>query len=154
MVDFRLRPAAEEDYDFLYRLHRATMKDIVAQTWGWDEAWQQEHFRQHFDPAEPQIITLRGLDVGALSVVEHKGDVFLQLIQVLPEYQRRGIGTSVIQSVLRQAHRKGKPVVLRVIKANRARRLHDGRDRNAFPDARRATGPGLRNRPPTFHTVG
>ena len=124
-ADVGLRPATMQDYNFLYDLHRATMKDIVAQTWGWDDARQEQHFRQRFDPAARQIITFRGLDIGVLSVVERETDVFLQVIQVLPDYQRQGVGTSVIQSVLREAHRKGKPVALQVIKANRARRLYE-----------------------------
>ena len=119
-----LRPATMRDYSFLYDLHRTTMKDIIAQTWGWDHARQEQHFRQHFDPALRQIITFRGIDIGVLSVVERAKDVFLQVIEILPEYQRQGVGTSIIQSVLRQAHGKGKPVVLQVIKANRARRLY------------------------------
>lgn len=100
------------------------MKDIIAQTWGWDDARQEQHFRKHFDPALRQIITFRGVDIGVLSVVECETDVFLQLIEILPQCQGQGIGTSVIQSVLRRAHCKGKPVALQVIKANRARRLY------------------------------
>ena len=123
-ADTGLRPATMQDYNFLYDLHRATMKDVIAQTWGWDDARQEQHSRQHFDPALRQIITFRGLDIGVLSVMERETDVLLQVIEIQPECQGQGIGTSVIQSVLRRAHRKAKPVVLQVIKANRARRLY------------------------------
>ncbi len=40
MADYSLRPATVKDYTFLRSLHVATMKDYVAQTWGWDEAFQ------------------------------------------------------------------------------------------------------------------
>ena len=63
-----LRLGTSEDSDFLYDLHRAAMQQYVAQTWGWDEAWQWNYFQQHFNPAECQIITFEGKDVGVLSV--------------------------------------------------------------------------------------
>ena len=55
-----LRLGTSEDSDFVYYLHRAAMQQYVAQTWGWDEAWQWNYFQQHFNPAECQIITFEG----------------------------------------------------------------------------------------------
>jgi ribosomal protein S18 acetylase RimI-like enzyme len=120
-----LRTARAEDYDFLYRLRRAAMKDYVARTWGWDENWQEEHFRRQFDPSVNQIITSQGRDVGVLSVSESDAEVFLRYIEVLPEFQRRGIGTIIIRAILEGAERKGKSVVLRVLKVNPARSLYE-----------------------------
>jgi len=126
MADPTLRPAVPEDFDFLYDLRRATMKDYVVQTWGkWDEEWQRSHFREHFNPAVCRIITFQGQDVGVLSLVEREGEVFLGNIEVSPDYQGKGIGTFVIRSVLKEAHRKGKPVALQVLKVNPARRLYE-----------------------------
>ena len=90
----QLRPARAADVDFLYRLHKAAMQDYVAQTWGWDEAWQQQYFYQHFDPSVCQIIVAAGYDVGVLSVVRQAEVVYLRNVAVLPPYQGRGIGTS------------------------------------------------------------
>jgi len=44
----KFRVAKSEDYDFLYALHCKTMRDYIEATWGWDEVWQQNHFKQHF----------------------------------------------------------------------------------------------------------
>ncbi len=42
-MNVSLRPAVPEDFDFLYGLNRATMKEYVVETWGqWDEPWQEE----------------------------------------------------------------------------------------------------------------
>ena len=43
----RFRPATENDTDFLYALHVATMKDYVDKTWGWDDAFQETVFRKN-----------------------------------------------------------------------------------------------------------
>ncbi len=44
---YSLRPATDDDYEFLYQLHAATIKPAVEATWGWDEVCQQERFRSH-----------------------------------------------------------------------------------------------------------
>jgi ribosomal protein S18 acetylase RimI-like enzyme len=122
--EISLRPATAEDSDFLYDLHRAAMQHYVAQTWGWDEAWQRNNFRQHFNPAECQVITYQGRACGFVSVLERETEVFLKFIEVLPEYQNHGIGTAVIKSILEEAHRSGQPVGLQVLKVNPARALY------------------------------
>ena len=47
---YTLRPATAEDYAFLYDLHVATMKEYVAQTWGWDDAVQQRDVPRKLHP--------------------------------------------------------------------------------------------------------
>ena len=126
MHSITLRPATWEDADFLYHLHRASLKEYVEQTYGkWDDEWQRQHFRQHLNPDACQVIVSEGQDVGVVCQVEREEEVFLSILKVLPEYQGRGIGTSIIQSVLREAHRKGMPVALQVLKVNPARRLYE-----------------------------
>jgi ribosomal protein S18 acetylase RimI-like enzyme len=120
----QLRPARAADVDFLYRLHQAAMQNYVSQTWGWDEAWQQQHFYQHFEPSVCQIIVAEGHDVGVLSVARHAEVVYLRNIAVLPTYQGRGIGTHLITALLDEAHSGGKRLVLQVLKVNRARHLY------------------------------
>ena len=120
----QLRSARAADVDFLYRLHKAAMQNYVAQTWGWDEAWQQQHFHQHFDPSGCQIIVAEGHDVGVLSVVRHAEVVYLRHIAVLPTFQGRGIGTHLITALLDEAQSCGKRLALQVLKVNRARHLY------------------------------
>lgn len=120
-----LRVATPEDYGFLFQLQRSTMKDYVQQTWGWDETWQQEYFQQHFNPASCQIINSRGEDIGVLSVESGSEEILLHNIQLIPEYQGKGIGTSLINSILEEARQSGRQVALQVLKVNPARRLYE-----------------------------
>ena len=101
------------------------MQHYVAQTWGWDEAWQRNTFQQHFNPAECQIIAYQGRACGVVSVLERETEVFLKFIEVLPDYQNQGIGTAVIKSILEEAQHSGKPVSLQVLKVNPARSLYE-----------------------------
>lgn len=46
-------------------------------------------------------------------------------IYILPEYQGRGLGTEVIDEVIKQARKRRQPVSLQVLKVNPARRLYE-----------------------------
>lgn len=119
------RPAMEEDYDFLYALHRATMKEYVNKTWGWDEAAQETMFRKNYVPSGIQIITLAGTDIGMLSLQGSEEDIFLQVIEIQPTHQRQGLGATIIHKIIAEAAHQKKPVRLRVLKVNPAKGLYD-----------------------------
>jgi len=125
-MNVALRAATTDDADFLYRLHRAAMQVYVAQTWGqWDEAWQAQHFRQHFGPLTCQIIVLHRQDIGVLCVVRRATEVFLGNLELLPTYQGQGIGTQLLKTLIDEAHQKRIPLTLQVLKVNPARRLYE-----------------------------
>jgi ribosomal protein S18 acetylase RimI-like enzyme len=125
LPDIDLRRATSDDYAFAYRVHRAAMRESVEQTYGWDETWQENYFRDHFDPAERRIIRYGRIDVGVFSVEDREDSLFLRLIAILPEYQHRGIGTNLIRRLQRRAKEDGVPVTLQVLKVNRARELYE-----------------------------
>jgi GNAT superfamily N-acetyltransferase len=125
-MNVTLRVATIDDADFLFRLHRAAMQTYMAQTWGaWDEGWQLQHFQQHFDPSACQIIIFHGQDVGVISIVRQETGMFLSNIELLPDYQGRGIGTYLIKTLLNEAHQKALVLTLRVLKVNPARQLYE-----------------------------
>lgn len=122
---YALRPATEADYDFLYALHVATMKEHVTAVWGWDEVAQQDMFRQRFDPALRQVIVVSGWDAGMLEVRWSETEVFIANVLIAPAFQRRGIGAAILRDILDEADARGLPVLLRVLHGNSARRLYE-----------------------------
>jgi ribosomal protein S18 acetylase RimI-like enzyme len=118
------RPAVENDFDFLYALHTATMKEYVNKTWG-DDAFQENMFRKNYVPSQIQVITLAGNDIGMISIEEMDEDMFLRVIEIHPIYQRQGLGTTIIQKIIDDAAHQKKPVRLQVLKVNPAKRLYD-----------------------------
>ncbi len=124
MPDYTLRQATDEDYDFLYRLHVAAMRHLVAQVWGWDDARQEQFFADHFDPAPARIVVVGGEDVGVVAVEWGAADAFVANIEILPDYQGCGLGTAIIRSVIVEAVARTLPVRLQVLKSNPARRLY------------------------------
>lgn len=113
------RPAAPTDWEFLYGLHRATMRAYVAATFGaWDETWQRADFRQHIPLAEMRILQWEGCDVGVVWLQNRAEEIFIALLEVDPRYQRRGIGSTVLRRMQTQAAQARKIVALRVLKVN------------------------------------
>lgn len=125
MSRVELRVAAQEDANFLYSLLKTTMQEYVTQIWGWDEHWQQKYFQENFEPGKERVVVLEGKDIGVISIEQREDEVFLSKIYILPEYQRQGIGTYLINAVLDRAFRSGLPVMLHVLKVNPAKKLYE-----------------------------
>lgn len=71
------------------------------------------------------VIVSEGERVGRLRVVRPARHIEIAGLQVLPTYQRRGIGTAVIAALLHEGETRGVPVVLQVEKDNpEAKRLY------------------------------
>ena len=104
---YTLRQVTVADYAFLFHLHKASMKDYVTQTWGWDEMVQQTLFQERFEPSRLQIVVVDGCDVGVLSVKQQSDTLVLANLQILPDGQKQGLGTAIIRALLWQASQQG-----------------------------------------------
>jgi ribosomal protein S18 acetylase RimI-like enzyme len=102
------------------------MRAYVEATWGWDEAWQAEHFTQHWNPRAVHVIQSDDRDVGFLRVTKEPDRIVLQAIELLPEFQGRGVGSHVVRDLQQQATTTGCTLVLQVLKVNtRAKVLYE-----------------------------
>jgi ribosomal protein S18 acetylase RimI-like enzyme len=125
-TSWTLRQVVAADRDFLFELNRAAFRESVEATWGWDEDEQVAYFDARFDPARRQVVQVDGVDVGELVVEERADEIYLARIALLPEWQGRGIGSSIVRSLLERAAAQGKAVVLEVLHANpRAAKLYE-----------------------------
>ena len=121
-----LRSARASDRDFLYALNEATMRDYVERVWGWDDEAQAAFFDNRFQPDAWQVIQVGGQEIGVLILEEREGEIYLAEIQILPNWQGRGIGSAIVRSLMDSAVTAGKPVTLRVLHVNkRARALYE-----------------------------
>ena len=98
------------------------MQPYVERVWGWDEEYQERRFRQGYDHTETQVVLVDGRAVGLLRVSERESAVFIDQVEIVPDYQGQGIGTSLINNLLA----RGRRVELGVLKVNvDARRLYE-----------------------------
>lgn len=125
-MEFTLRSASDQDRQFLYALHCRTMREVIEKTWEWDEAWQRNDFDRRFGEYAVSIIEREGRPAGALWLESKPDSIYIHELQVLPEYQGRGIGTAVVRRLIDEASRNGLSVTLSVVAANpRAKLLYE-----------------------------
>ncbi len=121
----RLRPGTPEDREYLWLLHRDTMRDYVDKTWGWDETWQRAKFDEDFDPLSFSIIQKDGDAVGYMAVRRSRDEIFLAAIEIEPKQQNQGVATQLITELFEESDASRLPMTLRVLKVNPARRLYE-----------------------------
>jgi GNAT superfamily N-acetyltransferase len=114
-----LRRASQADLDWAFELHRQTLGEYVEQTWGWEEDVQRRIFADRFGQQTRQVILIGEQDVGVLLVDERPAELYLGLIELLPAWQGRGLGTDIVRWLLRRARETQRPLALHVLKANR-----------------------------------
>ena len=117
-MSFELRPAVEADYGYLWRVASTTMRGYVEAIWGWDEDWQEQRFRAKFKAPRWQIIAVEGREVGGVSVGRNASSVSLDYLYLLPDFQRRGIGSAVVRGLVAEARTLGVPLTLDVLLSN------------------------------------
>jgi ribosomal protein S18 acetylase RimI-like enzyme len=119
-----LRRYEESDLSFLIALRAITMRPhIINAGNAYDETMQLQRVDYRLDCA--QIITKDGRDIGLLKVVRESGLWELAQIQLLPEHQGTGLGTTLIRSVLEQAKDANVSVSLVVLRSNPAQHLYE-----------------------------
>jgi len=121
------RPATAADEPFMRELHKAAYHEVVVRQFGqWDEEFQASLFSKKWIPEKFEIVEIAGRAIGCIRVDDWPEDVFLSEIQILPEFQGRGIGSALIQGEIARAQLRQKPLRLEVLKSNdRARVLYE-----------------------------
>lgn len=130
-----LRPARSDDEPFLYDLYCSTRnEDLSAGEWNSPQQemllrmqflGQQQTYKAQYPRADHDIILLDNLAIGRVMVERSDEEIRGVDIALLPAYRSSGVGGAIIQDLLDEAHRAGKPFRIQVVRTNRARRLYD-----------------------------
>lgn len=125
-LNFRLRQASADDAPIFYSVIDRTMREFIITTWG---TWNEDRVRResHEDSRSPhaQIILVDDISVGVFVVERFPTHIQIEQIYLLPEYQRMGIGTTLIKSMMFEAAQFKIPVRLRVMAANPAKSFYE-----------------------------
>ena len=127
-MEYVLRPATVDDFDFMFALKKVNFKQYVEKIWGWEDDFQKEWLRKDLSqqPIRKQIIVV---DDNAAGVYEaqmaDEGDCHINEISLLPEYQNKGIGTALLTAVLHENKQRGVKTMLQVFKDNKAKQLYE-----------------------------
>jgi GNAT superfamily N-acetyltransferase len=122
-VQITFRPARAEDYDYCAKLYFSGMESIIREL-KLDLAAQAASIRREWEPTQVRVIVLDAVDVGWFQIIPHADVLFLAQIFVDRQFQGRGIGTAIMNSLIGDGMRGGKAMALAVVKTNPALRLY------------------------------
>ena len=131
----RLRTATPEDSAFFARVYAASRAEELAPVpfspadkegfLAQQFAAQSVHYARYYGGASYEVIEVGGEPAGRL-IVHRTGERILVVdIVLLPEFRGRGVGTGLLEPILRDGDRARLPVQIHVERANPALRLYE-----------------------------
>jgi len=128
------RPATDADLDFLRAVYESTRAAELALV-NWSEEQkrdfldmqfhaQHKFYHENFPDAEYDILELDGNPVGRIYIDRRPTEIRLIDIALLPEYQNRRIGSSLILKLMEDSTKAKLPITLHVEVFNRAQELY------------------------------
>jgi ribosomal protein S18 acetylase RimI-like enzyme len=129
-----IRPATQTDLEFLVSvLIQADALWLVAQNRdaacfaASSRAATANELSGAVEDSTTYVIEKGGTGVGRLRVVRPGQEIYVAGIQLLPQYQRQGIGRVALGTVIREARDNALPLSLHVVKENSAaKRFYTG----------------------------
>lgn len=129
-----LRPARDDDRDFLRAVYGSTREEELAPT-GWtreQKDWfvaqqfdaQDTYYKKHYEGASYDVVVVDGEPAGRLYVARWDDEIRIMDITLLPPFRGQGIGESLLDPLLREGAESGKTVSIHVEESNRAMSLY------------------------------
>jgi GNAT superfamily N-acetyltransferase len=123
-VAIEFRPALDDDFGYCRRIYFGEMSWIMDKL-HLDRTAQENSFRQQWNPAQVRIIMLDDADVGWVQTMREDQELLVAQMFVDSPAQRKGVGTEVMNRVIREATALNLAVRLSVVRINPARRLYE-----------------------------
>lgn len=125
-MKLNLVQAKVSDIEFLLTLREAAMGRYLSESGlSNDREYNLQRVLYNFENAKLVIVNQKPVGLLKARFVQDKHHWYLVQIQLLPEYQRLGIGKNLIEDLLNVASTQGHSVVLSVLKNNPAKRLYE-----------------------------
>ena len=119
--EFTLRPPIPSDASLFYRVIDETMRGLIIATWGaWDEERVQRGAIEFTQSTNGKVIQIGDTAAEILVVDRESTQIWLRQIYLLPENQRKGVGTRLVNDLLMEGTRANVPIRLRVLALNPA----------------------------------
>lgn len=119
-MEYTIRKAIAEDLEILDRIYTENMKGYVEKVYPWNATL----FRDNFIPQDYEVIESQEQLIGFAKLVTTETDLYLAEIQIARQYQKQGIGTNLIQLIIKQAKLQNKILWLKIVKGNPAEKLY------------------------------
>jgi len=117
------RQALDQDFDYCKRLYFEEMEWIIEEL-HLERAAQADSFQQQWDRTQVRILAFNDSDVGWCQTTTQDNEFFIAQIFVERTFQRRGIGTEVMERLIGEAALVNQTMRLNVVKINPALKLY------------------------------
>ncbi|WP_243370091.1 GNAT family N-acetyltransferase [Microvirga solisilvae] len=121
---FCLKAASQEDFDRLFHLRIAAMRDSLERIGRFDEGRAFERFKASFQPEHTQLILVDGALAGCVAMKPVETGLLLEHFYLYPAFQSRGLGAAVLARLLAEADAAHQPVRLSVLQKSDAERFY------------------------------
>lgn len=119
-----LAPAGEGDFEALLALRMAAMRESLERVGRLDPQRVRERLSRGYLPAHTRHILKDGELVGFVVVQPRETDWLLDHLYIHPSAQGEGIGSWVLEAVLREADARSKAVAVTALKHSPANRFY------------------------------
>jgi ribosomal protein S18 acetylase RimI-like enzyme len=127
---YTLRPVQEQDEALLLEIYSSSRTEELALV-PWDAAQkqaflqmqfsaQQAHYRAYFPDAQHDMILAEDQPIGRLYVDRRETEIRILDVTLLPDARGRGIGTFLIQDLMKEAVQSNKSLSIHVESFNRS----------------------------------
>jgi GNAT superfamily N-acetyltransferase len=113
---YTLRTAEQKDAKFLFQVKIEAMKTATSILRTEPFIYEKEfaEYLKKFEPKKIQVIQFEDKDIGRLRIVRSPESIYIGAIQILPEFQSRGIGSAILTDLIHESESTGIPVTLEV----------------------------------------
>ena len=94
------------------------MGGYIAQSWAWDEPTHRKIFAERIFGEALQVIEVAGSRAGLLRVEDRPTGLQVEIMELAPDWQGKGVGGSILSWLLEQARQRGKPLTLTALKSD------------------------------------
>lgn len=122
-MDVTLRPADPADIEWLVELRAAVLRADLERLGRFDDHRVRERMRAGFRPEWTRIIVVAGTDAGCITTRPDGATRWIEHFYVPASLQGRGIGSTVLRTVIAEPH--DGPTRLNVLQGSAARRLYE-----------------------------
>jgi len=122
---YTLRTSNSTDAEFAYETVKTTMRDFAIQTWGtWLDKESKRAAIEDTALGKIHIISVKNKMAGTLQYETKEGVILVSQIYLLPTFQKRGIGGSIINDLKNLSRDLNVPIKLSVLQVNSAKHFY------------------------------
>jgi GNAT superfamily N-acetyltransferase len=125
MEQITLQQSQNSDVETIANLRVIVLRDDLTKLGRFNEVKVIQLFRDAFDPMHTWIIKADSSFIGCIAFKPIVDGYLLEHFYIHPDYQGQGIGSQVLEYLLKQDHVIGKQVTLNVLQGSSAQRLYE-----------------------------